>query len=166
MRLFRSRRRQRNTTTMEILRRRRPHRHRARATNITTTSTLAAVLQAVPTVVMPLLLHRVARRLHRRARSTRATMADSRSFIRQQLAHRPATNLSLRQHPAARVLQVSPARPMVLRARTAAVAPRAHHPVMVHPLARMLRLPVAAAKEEAATAQAVVTVAAALRVAK
>lgn len=162
MRLFRCRRRQRITATTESQRQRRPHRHRARAT---TTNTLTAVVQAVPTVVTLLLLHQEAHRL-RRARSTRVTMADSRSFIRQQLAHRPATNLSLRQHPAARVLQVSPARPMVLRARTAAVAPRAHHPVVVHPLARMLRLPVAAAKEEAATAQAVVTVAAALRVAK
>lgn len=166
MRLFRSRRRQRNTTTMEILRRRRPHRHRARATNITTTSTLAAVLQAVPTVVMPLLLHRVARRLHRRARSTRATMADSRSFIRQPLAHRLAKDLSLRQYLSARVLQVSPAQSVVLRARATAAAPQARHRVVVHQLARMLRLPVAAAKQEATTARAVVTVAVALRVAK
>ena len=162
MRLFRCRRRQRITATTESHRQRRPHRHRARAT---TTNTLTAMVQAVPTVVTLLLLHQEAHRLLRRARSTRVTMADSRSFIRQQLAHRPATILSLRQHPAARVLQVSPARPMVLRARAAAVAPRAHHPVVVHPLARMLRLPVAAAKE-AATAQAVVTVAAALRVEK
>ena len=163
MLLFRCRRRQRITATTESQRQRRPHRHRARAT---TTNTLTAMVQAVPVVVTLLLLHQDAHRLLRRARSTRVTMADSRSFIRQQLAHRPTTNLSLRQHPAAQVLQVSPARTMVLRARAAAVAPRAHHPVVVHPLARMLRLPVAAAKEEAATAQAVVTVAAALRVAK
>ena len=95
MRLFRCRRRQRITATTESQRQRRPHRHRARAT---TTNTLTAMVQAVPVVVTLLLLHQDAHHLLRRARSTRVTMADSRSFIRQQLAHRPTTNLSLRQH--------------------------------------------------------------------